>query len=135
MIEGNTLRLDLKVGIKEIEGMFKYGGKFFTLRRLLANFGYNDFKKALKLGVYTFDEYKLNSFTAFFTAVQKAESSSVLEAGSNCPKCGLHNDIGVTFCVSCGTPVDTPMVNECQECGFVVPPEAKFCPGCGAPRN
>jgi hypothetical protein len=138
-IEGNTLKLDLKAKAGEIERIFKYGGKYFEIRRLLINFGYNEFKKALKLGVLTLEDFRIDSFRSFFTTLQKVESGGGLEAGTTCSQCGKHNDIGVTFCVSCGSPVDAPVAvevpvaeNRCSSCGFVAPPEARFCPGCGA---
>ncbi|MBN2152946.1 MAG: zinc ribbon domain-containing protein [Candidatus Lokiarchaeota archaeon] len=145
-IDGNTLRLDLKAKQWDVERHFKYDGDYFQCRKLLVNFGYETFKKALKLGEVALEDFRLDTFVTFFNAIQKVESGAGMDGGS-CPRCGTHNDFGITYCVSCGSPLDAAQVVEtggepdpggvvkegtCPRCGFEKPEGALFCPGCGA---
>ncbi|MEX2718426.1 MAG: zinc ribbon domain-containing protein [Candidatus Sigynarchaeota archaeon] len=146
-IVGRTLTLDLKAKPSEIERHFKYDtGEYFKCRQLLINFGYNEFKKALRLGTIQLDEFRVDTFYNFFNAIQKVESGASL-AGGPCPSCGTHNDFGITYCVSCGSSMDAvpggkgdegPGIDTsfpesaCPKCGFEKPEGARFCPGCGA---
>ncbi len=146
-IVGNTLTLDLKAKPSEVERHFKFdSGELFKCRQLLVNFGYNEFKKALKSGSLELDEFRLGTFYNFFNAIQKVEAGGGMTGGS-CPRCGTHNDFGITYCVSCGSSMDAaPGFDDytsadpgtgaaegtCPKCGFVKPEHALFCPGCGA---
>ena len=46
----------------------------------------------------------------------------------NCPSCQTANPEGARFCMSCGSPLASPV---CPECRTELPSGAKFCPSCG----
>ena len=54
-------------------------------------------------------------------------SAPIADGKVACPGCGAHNQAGVKFCASCGTPLGVT----CPSCGAFAPSDTKFCQECG----
>ena len=133
-IEGNELIVQLNENRKSIERLFKVYGKYYKLRSILENFGYNIFRKALKKRILTLNPDRIEHFKNFFDAIQIEETKTLplseqahidpspakpwqVEAGEKVPT----KREGMSFCTKCGAKLPEGL------------DDGRFCPICGAP--
>lgn len=77
-------------------------------------------------------------FLALFTSNAMINTKGSVKDGNRaigtdnivkCPKCGVKNKEGATYCKTCGEPLNASLI--CGKCGTANPMDAEFCDKCG----